>query len=315
MMEPDFIPFTGPGGGGLFTGDFSLQSLDTGFVQECFAWEGCLIFRPSSCSLSEFVDFTERFSRGFIENPGQLRDVVGEQGTLQTVNRSMEPLPLHSEMTYLPHPLKPEILWLYCEKPALSGGETNLCDGRVLAEFLLNSAWADECTRSVRYRKVYGPYAWQKFSGVSEKKILMEAFEAWGISQWFRFKGDLLTMNHVVPILTPGLFGGGRNFVTQIIHDMIRARKKPIFSDGSLVGQAFFQALRNVSQSMMVTHQWREGDVIMVDNSRFLHGRAAQDSARKIRTRISYANFGAYGNSLSVQDVVKNKVLGTRCSA
>ena len=49
----------------------------------------------------------------------------------------------------------------------------------------------------------------------------------------------------------------------------------PVLDDGRPVPEAWLQAIKAAGDSLSVPVDWRDGDVLMLDNTRFLHGRTA----------------------------------------
>jgi hypothetical protein len=67
----------------------------------------------------------------------------------------------------------------------------------------------------------------------------------------------------------------------------------PLLDDGRQVPEAWLQAIKAIGDRLMVEVAWKAGDVLMLDNTRFMHGRTAiLDSAeRLIATFFGYLSF------------------------
>jgi hypothetical protein len=74
---------------------------------------------------------------------------------------------------------------------------------------------------------------------------------------------------------------------------MLGTRQFPTFEDGSIVPDAIVEEIRDVSEGLTVAHRWQRGDLLMLDNSRFLHGRnpVGNVEEREIWTQFGYAGF------------------------
>jgi hypothetical protein len=64
------------------------------------------------------------------------------------------------------------------------------------------------------------------------------------------------------------------------------------FEDGSLIPDAVIEEIEKVMYSLTQEIRWKPGDLVMIDNSRFLHGRRAfSDNRRRLFSLLSYLNF------------------------
>lgn len=97
------------------------------------------------------------------------------------------------------------------------------------------------------------------------------------------------------PFLHQSLFGRRRVFGNFLLFAryMLGTCEFPVFEDGSVIPDALVAELKSASDSITVAHRWREGDVLMLDNSRFMHGRNAvtEPEERQIWTQFGYASF------------------------
>ena len=91
----------------------------------------------AGASLTDFEALSDQLMTPMVHHSTSTaieRDVVNEAGTTSTVNKGMDYIPLHREASYAPG--CPDILMLYCVRPANTGGETTLCDGVALLHSL-----------------------------------------------------------------------------------------------------------------------------------------------------------------------------------
>jgi hypothetical protein len=67
----------------------------------------------------------------------------------------------------------------------------------------------------------------------------------------------------------------------------------PLLDDGKPVPEAWLQAIKATGDRLAVEVAWQPGDVLMLDNSRFMHGRTpiVDVSERLIATFFGYLNF------------------------
>ena len=74
---------------------------------------------------------------------------------------------------------------------------------------------------------------------------------------------------------------------------MLRTRQFPLYEDGSLIEDQICDQIARVSDKLTAAHRWQAGDILMLDNSRFMHGRNPVDDpdSRVIWTQFGYASF------------------------
>jgi alpha-ketoglutarate-dependent taurine dioxygenase len=64
------------------------------------------------------------------------------------------------------------------------------------------------------------------------------------------------------------------------------------FEDYSEIPATVFQEIRQLHEKLTEKIPWQAGDLVMIDNSRYLHGRCAfDDRQRRLFTLMSLANF------------------------
>ena len=70
-------------------------------------------------------------------------------------------------------------------------------------------------------------------------------------------------------------------------------RDHPLLHDGRPVPEAWLQAIQAAGERLSVAIEWRPGDLMMLDNTRFLHGRTAitDPGERLILTHFGYLGF------------------------
>ncbi len=70
-------------------------------------------------------------------------------------------------------------------------------------------------------------------------------------------------------------------------------RDFPLLDDGHIVPDAWVEAVQQTATRLAVPIIWQDGDLLMLDNSRFMHGRnpIADPSARLIASYFGYLNF------------------------
>src|SRR5215212_3757042 len=113
-----------------------LNKCDPALVKEALKQHGALLVRAGA-TLADFEHLSDQLITPMVHHSTSTsveRDVVNVARTTSTVNKGMDYIPLHREGSYAPG--CPDVLMLYCVKPADVGGETTLCDGVALLNAL-----------------------------------------------------------------------------------------------------------------------------------------------------------------------------------
>jgi alpha-ketoglutarate-dependent taurine dioxygenase len=287
-----------------------LAELDPGEVSALFREHGALLFRGFGPERDEFVAFTEACSRDFSTYQGGFfrdRQPVAGRETLLTVTGSQEgfAIPLHGEMYYTAR--QPALLWFYCERPADQGGETTLCDGEEIYARLGERARALFAGSRVLYRRRLPDGAWQpafqtadlaeveSYCRRHDTRLTVDApsgaiateYLAWAVVAG-RDGRPATFINNVVALYL-GELALKRGTAAETIKSL-SGSSFPItvrMEDGSPVPGAVIKEIMALNQRYAALVSWRRGDVLMVDNTRVLHGRLAYSGRRDVYVRLA----------------------------
>jgi len=270
-----------------------IGTLPTADVIAWFKRFGAILFRGFEYDLDGFSEFTARYCSLFVRNESGRRAMVSADGTTQTVNLGQEAFPLHPELSRVPW--RPDIAWFACARAPAADGETLVCDGAAVAGALSEGTRAALEGRRVLYREETPLAAFTDWLGIAPPDDATLAFISGDSPFLFERHGDRIFRSFSRPFLHRPLFGAGvvfGNFLLFARH-MLRTKSFPTFGDGSVIPDGIADEIREVSDRLAVAHRWQERDLLMLDNSRFLHGRRiVRDPAdREIWTQFGYANF------------------------
>ena len=275
------------------SGGESLAVLPDDQVIDAFRRSGALLFRGFDYDLEGLSGFTARFCSRFVRNESGRRHLVSADGTTQTVNLGTEPFPLHPELSRVPW--RPDIAWFACARPPAAGGETLVCDGLAVARALSPATRTAVEGRQVLYREETPQGAFTDWLGIPPPDdVTLARINA---DSPFRFErsGGRIFRSFSRPFLHRPLFSDEPVFGNFLLFArfMLGTRAFPTFEDGSVIPDAVVDDIKAVSDRLTVAHPWRRGDLLMLDNSRFLHGRnpVRDPAAREIWTRFGFAGF------------------------
>ncbi len=281
-------PYATLNGSGAALGD-----IEAGDVIELFKTHGALLLRDFDYDLAGFRAFTGQFCSRFVRNESGKREQVSADGTTQSVNLGREAFPLHPELSRVPW--RPDIAWFACARPPASRGETLVCDGVATAAGLDADTRAYLATRSVLYREETPLGAFTEWLGIPPPDdTTLAALSADSPFVFQRVEGRIFR-SFTAPFLHRPLFTDQLAFGNFLLfaRRMLRTRQFPLYEDASLIEDEICDQLARVSDKLTAAHRWQAGDILMLDNSRFLHGRNPVDDphSRVIWTQFGYASF------------------------
>jgi alpha-ketoglutarate-dependent taurine dioxygenase len=294
-----------------------LQTLPAEEVAAHFRRHGALLFRNFAVETEDFLAFTSRYCRDFSTYQGGGfrwgaldRKKINGNDTLLTVTGSTQSfgIPLHGEMYYMSR--RPTLLWFYCESPPTAAGETTLCDGAELYRRLSPPAREYFLKNRLRYIRHLLDGEWQVAFQTGE----LDDLRRWCVENETALSehGDgSVTVEYVSSAVCKERGAGGDIFINNllVIHSAEQAIRAGLaaellslprnacplvvrLEDGSEIPAALVEEIEETANSISVKHAWRKGDVLLVDNTRVLHGRKkCADSARNIYVRMGEPAF------------------------
>lgn len=264
----------------------AILSLDLITIRNLFKSSGLLLFRGfemSECLFPSFVSpFTSQFLRDDYGN-SKTPDPTG--GYVQSVTLGSKPIELHCENALSAE--RPDILWFYCAQPALKDGQTTFCDGVAVWERLSREVKNLFLAKKVKY-SITVPRA-MYLNKNAEIVLRIGTLKFAGTT--YRFNDDdSLTVEYVVSAVNKTRYGTQLAFANSVTGPY--PSYKTTFEDDSPIPFAAMQEIKQLHQNLTQNIPWQAADVVMIDNSRFLHGRRAfEDKQRRIFSMMSLANF------------------------
>jgi alpha-ketoglutarate-dependent taurine dioxygenase len=235
---------------------------------------------------------TESLGTDFRVHHSLSRVWYSEDGTTQSVDTGREEIALHAERTYLP--ASPELLFFYCINPASMGGETTVCDGAALLE-ALDPQVRTECEAArLLWHTTITKESWKRsWTTVEDVHEWFEVEQAKGADSkatrhWF--ENDTLFVNYACPLLNQGWIGGRKAFANYLLLSQPGGPFATLVN-GDPVPQSWTSALQRAADRVTTQMSWQRGDILVIDNTRSLHGRRAVNSSdRVIMVRMGDVN-------------------------
>lgn len=272
-------------------GRTSLRDLPLEPVVDVFRESGALLFRGFGPEPGDFAAFTDRFSSstlGRLHMAQNRREVADDKGT-STVNLGMRHVGPHAELGYSPQ--RPDLLWFSCVRPSADGGQTTLFDGIKVWERLPDPLREKFATTDLLYSfEASGQEDWPLFTGVpADRARTLELLAAErGVSCTVGGE-ETIDINYRVPAAGPSRFQGLPAFSNSIVPNLTGGVS---FADGTPLRSSDGLSILRVCDDLMTPVDWQEGDILVIDNSRMMHGRLPfSDPSREIHVRMTMAAF------------------------
>ncbi len=276
-------------------GDGDLDGVDPADLVDLLAAAGFLILRGFAIDIATFAVTVKRLSSMVVADPA--REFFGE--VAQKVDAGLHEVGLHLENGN--SPFRPDLNWFYCQRAARTGSQTTVCDGYRVYDGLSVAARRAFTDREICYARTVAEPAWRALAvhllgGVkSSAEVTLDdlmRFAPEPERTTVRDNGDgsvfyahrepavrLPTLFDTRPAWANSIFGPSYNYEAPRI----------TFADGSAIPESLLAEVRAVAAAVTEDVDWCDGDVVLIDNSRVMHGRREiLDPARAIFNAQSY---------------------------
>lgn len=247
----------------------------SGQILDLYRTHGALLLRGFPFDLKSFRVFAETFCSSSVFNESPDRLLLDEANNIQSVNGGLDPFPLHPELAR--EPWKPDACFFCCLEPPRSQGETTVCDGVELVRRLPTDVRANLAARRLLYVQPASPETlayWLGSSAPDDARLASPPSRC-----PYRFvrtpRGVMRVFSR--PALHRTMFGNELAFGNFLLFARYYLNRPnfPTLDDGLPVPQEWIEAVKIASDGLTVSIPWQRGDLIMLDNSRFMHGRNA----------------------------------------
>jgi hypothetical protein len=287
----DSLVRTAPASVALIEGDGgSPAQLDTGHLRTAIERSGAVLLRGFATTIDCFAALGEALCQTSVANESPNRETFDQHASVQSVNLGNQSFPLHPELAR--EPWRPDLAMFGCFVPPSAGGQTNVCDGIAIVENLPDDLRRTLAERELAYIRPASPELlrfWLNTDTPSDK-ILAHPPEA--CPYWFRRAQDRVIRGFNRPVFEPALFDERPAFGNFLLfaRDLLRLRHVPMLDDGTEFPDEWLDIIRSTARKLTYAHKWQAGDVLLLDNSRFMHGRRAigDTAARQIATYFGY---------------------------
>ena len=279
------------------------MQVDIAGVQKPLDQTGAVLLRGFDFTLKNFEIFSCRLCNDFhIPATRYARRQVDGDNNSTEVFRNNFTLLGHTEGSYKPYPRWPEICFFMCViPPSEIGGETTIVDGAEFYKCLPDNLRQRFEKTGVMYEMYWEKERWQNEFEVDDVMAL-EALLMTLPAVRYTLHGDELHLYFTTQAITKD-HQGNLVFATALLAHLPRithpdyqhknAYCKPsnrvYFGDGEELPDATVNMLIDIHDDLAYPHNWQIGDMLVLDNTRWLHGRT---QTKNDCERVLFSRFG-----------------------
>lgn len=255
---------------------------------------GAVLLRGFAPDINAFVALARRLCPTAVMNESPGRVSLDPAGILQSVNLGGDAFPLHPELSR--EPWKPDAALFACMQPPAQGGETTVCDGVALARALPEAVRLGLEARRLVHSMPTWPELLEFWLGTSQPDDAALANPPPFCPYSFRrVSDDRIAREFSRPALHRPMFADGPAFGNFLLFARFYNGRGdfPLLDDYSPVPEEWLQAIQAEAERQSYPLAWQAGDVLVLDNTRFMHGRRpiADPAERHIVTYFGYLSF------------------------
>ena len=248
--------------------DNLIKFIDENDIIREFEQRGLVIFEDFDINKKNLTDLTDKFTQNYASDTNRRESRFGSK-IVKSVDTGNDKIKLHSEASFTS--TWPEIIWFYCHKAPNIGAETTLCDGIKLWNELTKETQKFFIQNPIVYKLSIPIRAKKNGKGTQDwcvKNIgTNNSYINWDLGELFleqsryavhnsRNMKDLCFANHIIVDLKSEPQIVSRTLV-----------------DGKEIPKDIMDEVILKSDNLTYKHSWKNNQLIMLDNKRFLHGR------------------------------------------
>ncbi len=272
----------------------SITDLDSAAIIDLYKTHGAILFSGFGTGVADFGVFVRTFCKTSVMNESPGRQTIDAAANIHTVDGGTRAFSLHPELSR--EPWKPDVAFFGCLSAPSRGGQTTICDGVALADEMPARVRQGLEHRRLLYIKPTWPSLLEYWLGTATPTDVQLLSPPSGCPYSFRRYPDSGIVRFFTrPALHKPMFANAPAFGNFLLFARFNHGRgdNPLLDDGSLVPEAWLQAIKVTGDELSVAIEWRAGDVLMLDNTRFLHGRTGiiDPGERLIQSYFGYLNF------------------------
>lgn len=274
-------------------GERRIADAEVSLITDLYKTHGALLLRGFGTDVPQFRDFARGFCPTYVVNESPGRIPIEPENNIHTVDSGVGPFALHSELSR--EPWRPDAAFFACFTAPARGGATTVCDGVELVRALPEEVRQGLTGRRLLHLKPTWPELLEFWLGSRDPSDQMLANPPSWCPYQFRRIEDSIVCSFSRPALQRPMFIDAPAFANILLFARftINRRDYPLLDNGEPVPEPWLRAIKRAGDALSAEVKWQSGDVLMLDNTRFMHGRTAIQDAneRFIATFFGYLSF------------------------
>lgn len=257
-------------------GNCQSQLPNTDALLEELSHRGWLLLRETNHTVETFEQLISGLCSKMTFDPA--RDYVS--GSIQSVDAGTNPVGLHIENGNTPLP--PDIVAFFSVKSASTGAQTTISDGCAIMRGL-PSAITERLTTPYTMTRYLPKPIWQRYIadawGLEDQAKVTESdldtFIASIPGQYFSKRADGgIDYTLTLPALRSDNLCGKTAFANALLGPSFNY-EPPVYRDakGKRLDDQLMRDLSHYCEAEVLEVTWRDGDIVIIDNKRCMHGR------------------------------------------
>lgn len=263
---------------------------------------GALLFRDFQFKQTEFEPFINAIAGNLLDYSYRStpRTLVNGKIYTSTEYPPEQFIPLHNEMSYARNWASK--IWFYCVRSATQGGETPIADSRQIYNKIPDRIKKKFISKKVMYVRNYGgglDLDWQNVFQTNNKTKVESYCRQSGIEFEWISENHLRTRQVCQAIATHSItkeivwFNQAHLFHVSSLPIKIRESllsmmsevdlpRNAFYGDGTPIEDSVIAEIHRIYRQEMISFPWQTGDILMLDNMLFAHGRNPFVGSRKV---------------------------------
>lgn len=259
-----------------------------------------LVILPQICSEQlSFSQLTDQLASCYLDSPFGDRSRVSGEDNIQSVSVGKHPIDFHFEWGNLP--FRPELLMFCCVEPPLKEGETILCDSSKVLDTLSAESLAILKNNQLKYADLLPAWIIDYYSNKKELQTQFQGDFLAYLHALENYQIDSVNDNFVKTEFTTSAISKAHFSDADVIGGNVLSSiysskgsqdgytSSISFADNSPLPECLVTEIKEAMDKNKLEVQWQKGDVVLIDNTRFLHGRnRILDAKRSILLASAY---------------------------
>ncbi len=248
-----------------------------------------LLVQDFHFSIEEFISISDKMMSSAWTHYSPRRKKTQSNQTVIEALYGEQKVYLHHEFAYVP--FRPDIIFFFCQVPSVSAGETTICEKSKFFASLSKGLKNKLFSQSIQFQ-----HRWPTDFLVSHLKA--DSIES-ALKKANLYRGITIqeaNENYVqFNFVTPGYSAAtDQVFALSVEHigdenPMAKSLMTACFQDGSEIEPWMIEEFKQSEFLNTQKIKWNEGEFVVLDNNRYLHGREAFTGPRQLFTRFGHS--------------------------